>query len=79
MLPAIEQSVRAGEAVIPPFNLLGLPLAPAIQLQCAENFIRQGLPADAKTVPKPAAGRSPAGSGWPMCQATSGNIRSRTW
>ena len=32
-----------------------------------------------ETVPKPAAECSPAGSGWPMCQATSGDIRSRIW
>ena len=51
LLPAIEQSVRAGEALIPPFNLLGLPLAPAIQLQCARNFIRQKLPADLNPFP----------------------------
>jgi protein O-GlcNAc transferase len=51
LLPAVEQSVRAGEAVIPPFNLLGLPLEPAIHLQCAQNFVRQRLPAEPKMFP----------------------------
>lgn len=59
LLPAIEKSVRAGDAVIPPFNLLGLPLSPAVQLQCAENFIRQRLPADAR--PFPTRQRAPSG------------------
>lgn len=58
MLPAVEQSIRAGEAVIPPFTLLGLPLAPAIQLQCAGNFVGQTLPADAKMFQRPERARS---------------------
>jgi len=51
LLPAIEQAVRAGEAVIPPFNLLGLPVEPSIHLQCAQNFVRQRLPAEPKMFP----------------------------
>jgi len=59
LLPAIRQAVMAGEAVIPPFNLLGLPLPPELHLQCARNFVRQRLPAEPKLLPRraPAAGR----------------------
>lgn len=58
LVPAIEQSIGIGEAAIPPFNLLGLPLAPAVQLQCAKNFMRQVSPADSK--PFPSRRRTPS-------------------
>ncbi|MBX9774936.1 MAG: tetratricopeptide repeat protein [Xanthobacteraceae bacterium] len=58
-LAAIEQSVHAGVAVVPPFNLLGLPIAPAIQLQCAKNFTAQRLPAE--PAPFPSRQRAPSG------------------
>ena len=51
LLPALEQSIGVGQAVIPPFGLLGLPLAPATQLQCAKNFMRQTFPAEARPFP----------------------------
>ena len=44
LLPVIEAQVAAGKAVIPPFNLLGLPISPAAQLQCARHFVRRQLP-----------------------------------
>ena len=71
LLPAIEQSIRAGEAVIPPFNLLGLPLAPAIQLQCAQNFVRQRLLPDPKVFPR----RPRAASGKIRLAYVSGDYR----
>jgi predicted O-linked N-acetylglucosamine transferase (SPINDLY family) len=57
LLPAIEQSVRAGDAVVPPFNLLGLPIDPGIQRLCAQNFMRQHLPVDPKPFPLRGSGR----------------------
>jgi predicted O-linked N-acetylglucosamine transferase (SPINDLY family) len=60
LLPMIEQSIRAGEAVIPPFNLLGLPLDPGLPLQCAKNFLRQRVPQDSKPLqhrPRSAGGK----------------------
>lgn len=56
-LPAIEQAVRTGDAVVPPFNLLGLPIDPAIQLLCAQNFMRQHLPAHPQPFPRRGNGR----------------------
>lgn len=52
LVPAIEQSIRTGQAVIPPLNVLGLPLAPELQLQCAQNFVHHALPADSTPFPK---------------------------
>jgi protein O-GlcNAc transferase len=58
LLPAIEQSVDAGDAVIPPFNLLGLPVDPSMQLLCAKNFMHQHLPVAPKPFPIGTIGRS---------------------
>jgi protein O-GlcNAc transferase len=44
LLPVIEEQVAAAKAVIPPFNLQGLPVSPATQLQCARHFVRRQLP-----------------------------------
>ena len=71
ILPALEQSIGAGIAVIPPFNLLGLPLAPATQLQCARNFTRQRLSAE----PTPFPSRRPAQSGRIKLAYVSGDFR----
>lgn len=51
LVAAVEQSIRTGQAVIPPLNVLGLPLAGELQRQCAENFVRHALPADATPLP----------------------------
>lgn len=58
LLPAVAQSIRVGQAVIPPFNLLGLPLEPELHLQCAKNFMRQRLPPRSRAFPRRAAGSS---------------------
>src|SRR5262245_8489168 len=52
LVPAIEQSIRTGQAIIPPLNVLGLPLAGDLQLQCARNFVSHALPADATPFPR---------------------------
>ncbi len=44
LLPMLETEIAAQRAVIPPFNLLGLPISPAVQLQCARHFVMQRLP-----------------------------------
>lgn len=50
--PAIEQSIRDGDAVIPPFNLLGLTPGPDLQWLCAKNFMRRGLAPAANPFPR---------------------------
>jgi predicted O-linked N-acetylglucosamine transferase (SPINDLY family) len=71
LLPAVERSVAAGAAVIPPFCLLGLPLDPAVQLQCAKNFTRQRLPAESTRFPQ----HPPAQSGKIRLAYLSGDFR----
>ena len=44
LLPVIEEQVAAAKAIFPPFSLLGLPVSPATQLQCARHFVRRQLP-----------------------------------
>jgi protein O-GlcNAc transferase len=58
LLPAVEQSIDAGITTMPPFNLLGLPVAPAVQLQCAKNFMRQRFRAE--PLPFPTRQRVPS-------------------
>jgi len=60
---AVREHVRDARSVVPPFNLLGLPIDASDQLQCARNFVRQRLPAE----PEPLA----RGTG----AETSGKIR----
>jgi protein O-GlcNAc transferase len=47
-LPMLEQSIGKGEAVVPPMSLLGLPLGPGLQLECARNFVRQRAARESK-------------------------------
>ncbi len=54
LLADVEQEIDRGQAVIPPFNLLGLPLSPGHQLQCAQNYVRRELGA-----PQPLPSRAP--------------------
>ena len=51
LLPAIEPAVRAGTVVIPPFTLLGFPIAPDVQLRCASNYVRQLFAGEPKPFP----------------------------
>jgi predicted O-linked N-acetylglucosamine transferase (SPINDLY family) len=44
VLPIIEEEAAAAKAIIPPFNLLALPISPARQLECARHFVRRQLP-----------------------------------
>jgi predicted O-linked N-acetylglucosamine transferase (SPINDLY family) len=44
LLPIIDEQVAAAKAIIPPFNLLGLAISPARQLQCARHFVRRQMP-----------------------------------
>ena len=48
LLPMLEQSIGEGEAVVPPMSLLGLPLGPDLQLECAKNFVRQRATQESK-------------------------------
>jgi predicted O-linked N-acetylglucosamine transferase (SPINDLY family) len=44
LLPILEEEIAAAKAIIPPFNLLALPVSPARQLECARHFVRRQLP-----------------------------------